>query len=44
MIYFQEIITRLQNFWIDKKCFVAQPYDMQVGAGTFHPFTKITWP
>ena len=34
---FQEVILRLQNYWADKGCAILQPYDMEVGAGTFHP-------
>lgn len=36
---FQQIIFKLQQFWADKGCLVLQPYDMEVGAGTFHPAT-----
>ena len=32
---FQEIILRLQSYWAAKGCVVLQPYDMEVGAGTF---------
>ncbi len=38
-ISFQEIILRLQNFWAEKGCLVLQPYDIEVGAGTFHTAT-----
>ena len=38
---FQEIILRLQNFWASKGCAILQPYDMEVGAGTFHPATTL---
>jgi glycyl-tRNA synthetase alpha chain len=38
-ISFQQIILTLQQFWADKGCVVLQPYDMEVGAGTFHPAT-----
>lgn len=38
---FQEIILRLQNFWSEQGCLVLQPYDMEVGAGTFHPATTL---
>jgi glycyl-tRNA synthetase alpha chain len=38
---FQEIILRLQNFWAQNGCAVIQPYDMEVGAGTFHPSTTL---
>ena len=38
---FQQIILLLQNFWSDKGCVVLQPYDLEVGAGTFHPATTL---
>ena len=38
---FQEIILRLQQYWSDKGCALLQPYDMEVGAGTFHPATTL---
>ena len=38
---FQEIILRLQNYWGAQGCAVLQPYDMEVGAGTFHPATTL---
>ena len=38
---FQEIILRLQTYWAGKGCAVLQPYDMEVGAGTFHPATTL---
>lgn len=36
---FQELIFNLQTFWSDQGCVIQQPYDMEVGAGTFHPAT-----
>jgi glycyl-tRNA synthetase alpha chain len=36
---FQDLISRLQNYWAEKGCVVMQPLDMEVGAGTFHPAT-----
>jgi len=36
---FQELILRLQEFWAAEGCVVQQPYDMEMGAGTFHPAT-----
>jgi len=36
---FQDIILTLQKYWADKGCNVIQPYDDNVGAGTFHPET-----
>ena len=38
---FQEIILRLQAYWAGKGCAMLQPYDMEVGAGTFHPATTL---
>jgi glycyl-tRNA synthetase alpha chain len=38
---FQEIILRLQSYWALKGCAILQPYDMEVGAGTFHPATTL---
>ncbi|HWR58928.1 MAG TPA: glycine--tRNA ligase subunit alpha [Thermodesulfovibrionales bacterium] len=36
---FQNIILRLHDFWAKKDCVLLQPYDTEVGAGTFHPAT-----
>ncbi|WBU54521.1 glycine--tRNA ligase subunit alpha [Paracoccus sp. SCSIO 75233] len=38
---FQDVILRLQNHWAKSGCAVLQPYDMEVGAGTFHPATTL---
>ena len=38
---FQKIIINLQSFWIDQGCVLLQPYDLEVGAGTFHPATVL---
>lgn len=38
---FQEIILRLQAYWAANGCAIMQPYDMEVGAGTFHPATTL---
>jgi len=38
---FQEIILRLQSYWAAHGCAILQPYDMEVGAGTFHPATTL---
>ncbi len=38
-MHFQTIIQNLQQFWSEKGCLIAQPLDMEVGAGTFHPAT-----
>jgi glycyl-tRNA synthetase alpha chain len=36
---FQGLIFALQQYWADRECVVQQPYDMEMGAGTFHPST-----
>ena len=36
---FQNLIFKLQAFWAEKGCAVMQPFDMEIGAGTFHPAT-----
>jgi glycyl-tRNA synthetase alpha chain len=36
---FQELILALQNFWAQQNCVLQQPYDIEVGAGTFNPAT-----
>ncbi|MFB0933555.1 MAG: glycine--tRNA ligase subunit alpha, partial [Pseudomonadales bacterium] len=38
-ITFQDLILTLQNYWASQGCVLMQPYDMEVGAGTFHPAT-----
>lgn len=38
---FQNIIFNLQSFWAKQGCAILQPYDMEVGAGTFHPATTL---
>jgi glycyl-tRNA synthetase alpha chain len=38
---FQSLILMLHQFWADKGCVILQPYDMEVGAGTFHPATTL---
>jgi glycyl-tRNA synthetase alpha chain len=38
-MYFQEIILTLQRFWSERGCVLQQPYDIEVGAGTFNPAT-----
>ncbi|OHB94066.1 MAG: glycine--tRNA ligase subunit alpha [Planctomycetes bacterium RIFCSPHIGHO2_12_FULL_52_36] len=38
-VTFQEIILRLQNYWGKRGCILMQPYDIEVGAGTFNPAT-----
>ncbi len=36
---FQDLILHLQDFWKDQGCLIVQPYDLEKGAGTFHPAT-----
>ncbi len=38
---FQDTILNLQKYWIKQGCIILQPYDMEVGAGTFHPATTL---
>ena len=38
---FQDTILSLQKYWSKQGCVVLQPYDMEVGAGTFHPATTL---
>ena len=38
---FQALILRLQSFWANQGCVILQPYDIEVGAGTFHPATTL---
>ena len=38
---FQDTIINLQKFWNKNGCVILQPYDMEVGAGTFHPATTL---
>jgi glycyl-tRNA synthetase alpha chain len=38
---FQDLILALEQFWGEQGCVVLQPYDMEVGAGTFHPATTL---
>ena len=38
---FQDMIARLQAYWSAQGCVILQPYDMEVGAGTFHPATTL---
>jgi glycyl-tRNA synthetase alpha chain len=40
-MYFQDIIKELNSYWASAGCVVLQPYDMEVGAGTFHPATLL---
>ncbi len=38
---FQGLILTLQRFWAEQGCVILQPYDMEMGAGTFHPATTL---
>jgi glycyl-tRNA synthetase alpha chain len=38
---FQALILTLQNFWAEQGCVILQPYDVEMGAGTFHPATTL---
>ncbi len=38
---FQDLILTLQHFWADQGCVLLQPYDSEMGAGTFHPATTL---
>lgn len=38
---FQKIILTLQNYWAEQGCLILQPYDMEMGAGTFHTATTL---
>jgi glycyl-tRNA synthetase alpha chain len=38
---FQELILTLQDYWARQGCLILQPYDMEMGAGTFHPATTL---
>ncbi|WP_155267668.1 glycine--tRNA ligase subunit alpha, partial [Coxiella burnetii] len=38
-VNFQQMILALQEYWASQGCVLLQPFDMEVGAGTFHPAT-----
>jgi glycyl-tRNA synthetase alpha chain len=38
---FQELLMTLERFWADRGCVIQQPYDIEVGAGTFNPATLL---
>jgi glycyl-tRNA synthetase alpha chain len=38
-MYFQDMIMALQQYWTGRGCILSQPYDVEVGAGTFNPAT-----
>ncbi len=39
VLSFQDLILKLQQYWAERGCVILQPYDMEMGAGTFHPAT-----
>ncbi len=41
ILSFQDTISNLQKYWSKKGCLILQPYDLEVGAGTFHPATTL---
>ncbi len=41
LLTFQDLIFNLQKFWSKYGCIILQPYDLEVGAGTFHPATTL---
>jgi glycyl-tRNA synthetase alpha chain len=41
MIYFSDLLLKLQEFWKNKGCNIVMPYDFPSGAGTFHPATLL---
>ena len=45
VLTFQDMILRLQRYWADLGCVIMQPYDNEVGAGTFHRhYIAQSWP
>jgi glycyl-tRNA synthetase alpha chain len=38
---FQDLILKLERYWADQGCVILQPYDMEMGAATFHPATTL---
>lgn len=41
MLYFSDLLLKLQEYWKERGCLILQPYDMPSGAGTFHPATLL---
>ena len=41
VLSFQETILNLQRYWSKQGCIILQPYDLEVGVGTFHPATTL---
>lgn len=40
-MHFQDVLMTLERFWAEKGCVIQQPYDLEVGAGTFNPATML---
>jgi len=40
-MHFQDVLMTLERFWADRGCVIQQPYDLEVGAGTFNPATML---
>ena len=40
-MHFQDVLMTLERFWADRGCIIQQPYDLEVGAGTFNPATML---
>ena len=38
---FQKLILTQHDYWSERVCLILQPYDMEMGAGTFHPATTL---
>ncbi len=38
---FQRMILKLHDYWSERGCLILQPYDMEMGAGTFHTATTL---
>ena len=38
---FQKLILTLHDYWSERGCVILQPYDVEMGAGTFHPATTL---
>ncbi len=41
MLSFQDLILKLHTYWSEQECVILQPYDVEMGAGTFHPATTL---
>jgi len=38
-MYLQDVVVKLNSYWSGQGCIIDQPYDLEMGAGTFHPST-----